>query len=273
MQFTRANFRNKKTNKKRKTINKVVRMVFMVIGAILFLWFLAPFLTAGILNIGNMTGMILSVMLMLYIGFMPSINRFLKAGWKRVKVRRFMAFLGSIIALCAILVAVETGCMIGACAKAPAEDATAIVLGCRVYGARASLMLRERLDAAVEYLEDNPKAACVVSGGQGNGENISEAECMYRYLVEKGIEPERIYKEDMSTSTEENIEFSVEIIKENDLNENVVIITNEFHMYRAGILAKNQGLSYGSAPAGTAIWLFPTYYIRELYAILAEWAF
>jgi uncharacterized SAM-binding protein YcdF (DUF218 family) len=262
-----------KKEPKAKSVKVLIRLLALVLCIILFLWFLMPFTVAGILNIGNITGMLLATFFVLYIGFMPRIHRWIKEGWKRKGSRRIIALLGSLILLCGILVMVETGCMIGACNKTPEKNATAVVLGCRVYGERASLMLRERLDAAYEYLEKNPEAMCVVSGGQGSGEDISEAECMYRYLVDKGIDATRIYKEDQSTSTEENMKFSLEVIKENALNESVVIISNEFHLYRAGQLAKDCDLSYGTAPAHTAGWLLPTYYVRELYAILAEWVF
>lgn len=266
---------DKRFCQKRGSISKkqMTRILILAIGVVAFLWFAVPFVVAGILNIGNITGMILSVLLMGYVGFMPVINDFLKRRWCRKSGKFCIAVMCGVIAVCAVLVVAETGCIIGACTKAPEENATAVVLGCRVYGERASLMLRERLDAAYEYLEENPEAMCVVSGGQGSGEDISEAECMYRYLVDKGIEPERIYKEDQSTSTEENMKFSMEVIEANDLNENIVIVTNEFHCYRAGVLAEGCGLSYGTAPGATAVWLFPTYYVRELYAILAEWIF
>lgn len=171
------------------------------------------------------------------------------------------------------LAIIETGCIIGTCAKAPTSNATAIVLGCRVYGERASLSLLERLEAAYDYLIENPEADCIVSGGQGEDELISEAECMYRWLVEQGIEPSRIYKEDKSTSTEENIQFSKKIIEEEGLFQKVVIITSDYHCYRAGMIADDYGLVWGTKPGHTAIWLLPTYYVRELYAILAEWIF
>ena len=256
-----------------KKLNKIVRIVLLLVGAIMFLWFMAPFLAVGILNIGNVTGMILSLIFMLYMGFMPVVHNLIKAGWKRRRVKPLLALAGGGMILCILLVVVETGCMIGACANAPKENATAVVLGCKVNGEKPSRMLRERLDAALEYLKENPNAMCVVSGGQGKDEDISEAECMFRYLTEKGIEPERIYKEDKSTSTEENMKFSLEVIKDNKLDEDVVIVTNEFHLYRAGFTAEECGLIYGTKPAETEIWLLATYYVRELYAILAEWVF
>ena len=259
--------------KKNSVVSRVLRFIGVVIGTILFLWFLLPLVVAGIFNIGNATGMIISILFGIYMGFQPMIHEWVVSLWKQKTGKRILSGCGAIVVLIALLAVVETGCMISANAKAPAENATAVVLGCRVYGERASLSLVERLEAAYEYLVENPEAVCVVSGGQGPGETISEAECMYRWLVAKGIEKDRIYKENQSTSTEENIGFSKEVIKENGLNENIAIITSEYHSYRACLIAEKKGLSYGTAAGTTAIWLFPTYYIRELYGILAEWIF
>ena len=94
---------------------------------------------------------------------------------------------------------------------------------------------------------------------------------MYRYLVAKGIDPARLYKEDKSTDTRENLKFSKALIEENGLHPVIAIATSEFHEYRAGQLARELGLEYGAVPGKTAIWLFPTYYVRELYAILELW--
>lgn len=259
--------------KKNSVVSRVFRFVGVVIGTMLFLWFLLPFLVAGILNIGNVTGMVVAAVFVIYMAFLPTIHECFLQLWQR-KIGKWVLSSGVVvIAVIAILAIVETGCMVNACMKEPEKNATAVVLGCRVYGERASLSLVERLEAAYAYLEENPAAVCVVSGGQGSGEDISEAECMYRWLVAKGIDEKRIYKEDKSTSTEENIAFSKEIIEENGLNENIAIVTSEYHSYRAGIIAEKRDISFGTAPGQTAIWLLPTYYIRELYAILAEWIF
>ncbi|MDE7207705.1 MAG: YdcF family protein, partial [Lachnospiraceae bacterium] len=142
---------------------------------------------------------------------------------------------------------------------------------CRVYGERPSLILTERMGAALLYLDENPDAVCIASGGKGQDEDISEAECIYRYLVENGIEAGRIYIEDQSTSTRENLAFSYAIIQENALPEEIAIVTNEFHECRAGIIADKLGLSYGAISAKTAMWLLPTYYARELFGVLYEW--
>ena len=248
---------------------RILRFIGVIVGTIAFLWFMLPFLVAGILNIGNATGIAVSVMFVLYMVFMPMLH-----GWlKQEKAKWIRRGVLTLVFLILALTVVETGCIVKACLTTPAENATAVVLGCRVYGERPSLSLVERLEAAYAYLEENPDAVCVVSGGQGSGENISEAEAMYRWLVAKGIDGDRIYKEDESTSTEENIVFSKQVIEEHGLNPNVAIVTSEYHTYRAGVIAQKNEMSFGTAPGQTAIWLFPTFYVRELYAILAEWIF
>ena len=180
------------------------RMVSVVFGVICLMWFWAPLTLAGILNLGNVTGITLSLMLILYGIFMSKVHNQVRKMWSKRRGRVLLSTVGVLAIICASLVMVESCCMIGASIKRGTENATAIVLGCRVYGERASQSLRERLEAAYEYLVEHPEADCVVSGGKGDGEDISEAECMYRWLVEKGIDPSRIYKEDQSTSTEEN---------------------------------------------------------------------
>ena len=269
MKFTMIRKVDKK-KRKRKWM-KLLRLVGLLVGIICLLLFWAPLAAAGILNIGNVTGIILSLMLILYMIFLPAVHKLIQKLWSKRLAKIPMASAGVLVMICATLVVVESACMAGACMKPGTDAATAVVLGCRVYGERASLSLVERLEAAYDYLLEHPYADCVVSGGQGPGEDISEAECMYRWLVNKGIDPARIYKEDQSTSTEENIAFSKEVIEENGLFQKIVIITNEYHIFRAGMIADENVLTWGAKPAKTAFWLFPTYYVRELYAILAEW--
>ena len=95
------------------------------------------------------------------------------------------------------------GAMLGSAAhrKADYGKDVLIVLGCAVRGERVSLTLKLRLDAALEYLEHSPNTAVIVSGGKGDGENISEAEAMKRYLAAHGVDESRIITEDKSTST------------------------------------------------------------------------
>ena len=73
-----------------------------------------------------------------------------------------------------------------------------IVLGAHVDGTRMTLALLERTRRALLYLEENPGTRAVLSGGKGDGERISEAEAMYRYLTEHGIDGGRLIREERS---------------------------------------------------------------------------
>lgn len=247
-----------------------LQIVLVVVGLFAVVWFLIPFILHRILNIGNITGIIIFVCLFVYGIKMQNVNDWISKKSKSKIGKMLLGFFGLAITIISILVFIFSYNMILAANKGPSGNPTVIVLGCRVYGDRASLMLIERLDAAYEYLSENNDAVCILSGGQGAGEDITEAECMYRYLVEKGIQPKRLYKEENSTSTRENLAFSSEIIEENNLNRDIAIVTNEFHEYRAGKVAKTLNLNFTAISGKTAWWLFPTYYVRELYGIMYE---
>lgn len=249
----------------------ILRIALILIGILGAIWFLTPFAVGRIMNIGNGTGVVLMVLMIGYGIFMPIIHKMFKKAYA-TKAGKVASILVIIMASAVILLAaVETAFMIKAATTQPSEDATVVVLGCRAYGSRPSIMLASRLDAAYEYLTEHPDAICIVSGGQGPDESMSEAECMHLYLTEKGIAPERIYQENRSTSTRENLLFSQEIIEAEGLNPEIAIVTNEYHEYRAGMVADALEMEYSAVAARTPLWLFPTYYIRELYGIIYEW--
>ncbi len=183
-------------------------------------------------------------------------------------------FLRRLISLClclALIAAIPTGIWIGTrCggAKEP-ESPYVIVLGAGVNGSVPSSSLRERLEATKTYLETYPNAIAVLSGGQGSNENLSEALCMYRWLTEKGIAPTRLRMEDKATSTEENIKFSLDLIEAETGTRptQAVVISSEYHLARASLLAKNEGLSMLGYPAETYDKLyFCNMFLREIFA-------
>lgn len=256
-----------------KFLNTIARLTILLIGAAGFGGFFVPVIRRRILNAGNAAGMLICAMVMLYAVFMPRIHGLICMIWRKAAGKVVLCILAAGLIGAAVLVVVITSLMIKAAAVEPSSNATVIVLGCKVYGERPSIMLTARMDAALEYLGENPASACIVSGGQGSDELISEAECMYTYLTGHGISPGQIYKEDKSASTRENIAFSYDIIKEQGLNENIAIATNNFHEYRAQKIAEDFGLESGAVSGGTLPWLLPTYYAREVMAILYEWIF
>ncbi len=142
-----------------------------------------------------------------------------------------------------------------------------IVLGCRVKGKSPSKFLYDRCKTAAVYLKENPTATAILSGGKGKGEDISEAECMKEILLRKGIEERRLIPEDKSTSTAENIAFSKEIIKQKNLSENVLIVTNEFHEYRAKLICEKNKMNFHSFSCSTSFLAFLTYFTREIFAV------
>ncbi len=251
----------------------IVRLVLMAAAVTGFAVFAVPLSISVSVNIGNVTGIAVAAVLFLYGLLMPGVHEVLNM-WKEHKILRwcYRGLCGG-LALIAVLVVVESGCMLHAANRKPEPGATVVVLGCRVYGERASLTMLERLEAAYEYLMEHGDSVCVLSGGKGDGENIAEAECMYRYLVNRGIASERLYKEEASTTTRENLLFSKRLIEEQGLNPVIAIATSEYHEYRAGLIADSLGIAHAAVPGKTALWLFPTYYVRELYAILYEWVF
>ncbi|MGN0669284.1 MAG: YdcF family protein, partial [Oscillospiraceae bacterium] len=183
--------------------------------------------------------------------------------WKRIWGKIAVLLVGGISAFAAGICVFFSVNMI-LCTEKPLEKTEAvIILGCQVRGEEPSVMLKNRLDAALEVLRENPEAVCIASGGQGNGENISEAECMRRYLIANGIEDERIFIEDKSSSTEENLAFSREILENLGISDNIIIATSEFHQYRASIYAKKNGLQTGSHSAKTPVWNLLNYWVRE----------
>ena len=168
-----------------------------------------------------------------------------------------------------ILAAAITGAAIidASYGRTEQESGRLIVLGAGVNGTVPSLSLRERLDAAYTYLQEHPNAKCVVSGGQGSGEDITEAECMYRYLVEKGIDPQRIIQEDQATSTHENLTYSMDLIGW-EYASSVGIVSSEYHLFRARLMARKLGLDPIMIPAKTTrLSLRTNYFLREIAAV------
>ena len=153
------------------------------------------------------------------------------------------------------------------------EDAV-IVLGAGIRGETVSRILAYRLDAAIEYSKRNPNAVIIVSGGQGQDprEYISEAFAMKRYLIAGGIPEERIIKEEASTSTYENLLFSKEILDGMfEAPYRVVIISNNFHIFRAVQTARSLGLDATHRGARIAPHSIPINYSREVAAVMWMW--
>ncbi|MBR4870387.1 MAG: YdcF family protein [Oscillospiraceae bacterium] len=157
-----------------------------------------------------------------------------------------------------------------------ALDADAvIVLGAGVNGENPSLVLQTRIRAARDYIAGHPDIPVVLSGGQGPGEDITEAEAMRRALEETGAE---LLLEERSTSTEENLAFSKEVLTEYGIDAEsarIAIVTNGFHVTRACMLASEQGYEtvFGVGAPIPWWWLPVNYYLREAFALIKDLIF
>jgi uncharacterized SAM-binding protein YcdF (DUF218 family) len=140
-----------------------------------------------------------------------------------------------------------------------------IILGARVKGKVPSLALQFRIDRAAEYLKENPGTLAIASGGQGPGEEISEAHCIKKELVDLGIEETRIIIEDKSTDTYENIRFSKQLIPSSA--KTGLVVTNDFHIFRAKLIAQDEELKVNGLPAKTPVQAILKSYIREYLAL------
>ncbi len=162
------------------------------------------------------------------------------------------------------------GMILGGFWEQPAPGADyVIVLGAQWMAGGPSYVLQKRLDAAAQYLQDNPDTVAIVSGGQGSNEPISEAQGMKEYLVGMGIEEGRIWMEASSSNTYENLANSAGLLDKAD--DRVVLVTNNFHIFRALGIARRQGyarlegLAADSYPA-----MLPNNLLREFCGVAKD---
>lgn len=155
--------------------------------------------------------------------------------------RRFnwLALLLAVALLGAVCFAVPFGAVLaGAHTDLRDDPQVMVIFGCQVKPWGPSILLQDRLDAALDYLEDHPDMTVVVTGGKGDDEHVSEARCMYDYLTEHGVDGERVLMEDRSRNTRQNIANTLELIRAEgvDTSKGVVLASNGFHLTRIRML-------------------------------------
>lgn len=151
-----------------------------------------------------------------------------------------------------------------------------VVLGAGLNKEKVSTVLRYRLDTALKLWEKDPNAVIVVTGGQGSDEIIPESLAMQRYLLEQGVPQDKIIMEDQSTSTEENLVFTKEILQNlgYPADTPIALVTNAFHCYRARQYALQAGFTeVHTSPAPMSLLYVVPSYSREIFAVLYYWVF
>ena len=157
----------------------------------------------------------------------------------------------------------------------PAANAdTLVVLGSQVVGtpAQAPLTLQIRLNTAINYLQNNPNTKVIVCGGQGPDESATEASVMAKYLIDNGINADRVYQEDQSKRTAEQFIFANRVLPLGK----TVIVTNDFHILRSVMLARRSGINDVSGLSAPLSFNNGDRYvalIREPLALANSWLF
>lgn len=241
-------------------------IILFILGAASFIYFLICFCYAGLGTSFTKVWGVLAIMCVVVASILRRLwlQGYVWPTWIKVVVITTFS-IGAIVFLLA-----ESVVIYNSNQSAPQQVEYLVVLGAKVNGTKLTGSLWRRLKAAEEYLKDeeNQNTKVIVSGGQGQGEDISEAQAMHDYLVEHGIEESRILMEDKSTSTYENILFSRKMIGNDEAK--VAIVTNGFHIYRAKAMADKQGMTnvYGLSASSDPIMTF-SYYVREGIAVVA----
>lgn len=248
----------------------ILKIAVMLIAIVGLAWFIVP-ISHNVLNIGNIAGIAVCYLVFLVCAFSGVIKKISE------KSKPFRVFYRAALFLfCAGVVwaAFLTGCMLfgaNTFGGSPIpKNATVVVLGSKASGTVPSADLMVRINKAAEYLKANAQAKCIVSGGQGAGEAASEAAIMKTYLVKQGIDASRISEEGKSTSTQENIHNSLQLIKKNGLSQNLAIVTDEYHEYRACKIARDLGAVPYAVSAQTPWYILSACYVRELLALTKE---
>ncbi len=249
------------------TIKNILIILELIIGA----FFVLPILS-NIINPGNIFGIIISIILLAITIFNTKLFCFISKVWSSTSGKILLIPIALIISAGIIYAIILTAFMFVEKSDKPENPDVVIVLGCKVNGENPSKMLKRRLDSAEKYLNENEDVLCIVSGGKGDDEMISEAQAMKNYLVKHGISESRIVMEDKSTNTYENIKNSIDLLDGG--KKEIAIVTDGFHQYRAGYIAKNMGYDATAINAKMDIYnllLCPTYYVREWMAITNEY--
>ncbi len=241
----------------------MIRILATIIGILSLIYFGAYAALAGLTNKFTYFWLMLGICcLAVAVGY----NRIQKCiavlpGWSKIVAT-------VVVALCVLVLVIAEGMIISYGVSKPQPGADyVIVLGAQVRGRTPSYSLARRLDKAYEYLQQNPTTQVIVSGGQGPGEEITEAAAMAEYLESRGIAKERIILEEQSRNTYENIEYSRRLVEDEDAS--IVLVTNRFHVFRSVGIAKKQGMENVEGMGAPIKWYtIPNLYLREAFAVV-----
>lgn len=187
--------------------------------------------------------------IILFYGFMPMVGRVLP------RFARVCTIVFTLALICGlILFGVTEYFIIRASFGTPETQVDyLVVLGAKVRQDGPSVSLWDRIYETVSYLNAHPDTIAIVSGGQGEDEPITEAKSMHDELVKLGISEDRIWMESKATSTDENLRYSLDLIEEKTGRrpQTLGVLSSEYHLFRASLMAKKLGVEFVGVPAKT----------------------
>lgn len=255
-----------------KFVEKTVKTVLIALSMFFGGWFILPMLK-GVICLGNIVGVLICGFVFLRCVFSKWFKNLKYKSYKMVITKFLWRFCQAGIALFTIYAITATCAMLYFSTIAPEENSTLITLGAMVNkNGVPSGSLNARINASYDYLLQNKSAVDILSGGQGENECMTEAQCMFDCLTAKGIDKDRLIMENKSTNTESNIKNSYKIIEEKNLPKNIAIATDSYHQLRARIIANKLGIKgrIGAVNSKTPLSVLPTYYVREWFALPVE---
>ena len=253
-----------------KTIAKAAASLLLIGAGVILLYIFRLQVPRHIINAATVFGMAAGILLILAGLCFPLLLRGIRALLALKWGRGVFIGFGALLLAGTCTFAGTLGAICAAQKNTAHAQSTLLVLGCQIRGSTPSPMLSDRIEAARVYLSENPEAVAVLCGGQGADEDLSEGQCMYNILTEKGIDPKRLFIEAHSVNTETNIQNALAIIEKNNLSKSVAVATSEFHQKRAAMLCSKYGLQAHAVNVRTRPYLIPVYYTREVAAVLKE---
>lgn len=193
---------------------------------------------------------------------------------RRGRKKKLMICVSAVLAVClGLFLAAEIPVIAGARSDRGSDADHLVVMGAGIHGTQPSLSMRDRLTAALDWLEAHPDADVIVSGSQAPDEAASEASVMAVWLEAHGIAPERILLEEQADSTRENILNSYAVAAQHG-GGRVAFVSSEYHLCRMRMLIRSLGFEPVCIAAHTSRpSLLVNYAIREAFAVWQIWIF
>lgn len=246
--------------------DKTLSRLYRIFGAFVFISFASYFLKLIISSEGTLPW-IATTTVMLAVGlpyiFRKKLRQLLKRAYVPLKCIMVCGMIFYTVTWAALV-----GYIYLAPSDTPPENADGnvyVVFGAKVREDGPTKTLAARLRRAAELLEADESGICIVSGGRGPDEPVTEAESMKDYLVKLGVAPERILMEKSAHNTKENIEYSVELIEASGLGDrNIVCVSSDTHIPRIRLMCRRAGVeaSFVKSETPEEAFLFTTW-VRE----------